>query len=51
MINLENIGAHDNIMYTDSLARLYPELFKDHMAKSVTFQVTDDCCMACTYCY
>ena len=51
MIDLARIGAHDDISYSDSLARLYPDLFNGHMAKSVTFQVTDDCCMACTYCY
>ena len=51
MIDLARIGAHDDISYPDSLARLYPDLFNGHMAKSVTFQVTDDCCMACTYCY
>lgn len=36
----------------------YPNLFKangqdvgNKTLKTVTFQVTDDCCMACTYCY
>ena len=44
--------------YGDSLILLHPELFTHlsfdgHkvMARTVTFQVTDDCCMKCTYCY
>ncbi len=45
--------------YCDWLARLYPEYHvktndKSHvntLAKSVTFQVTDNCNLACTYCY
>ena len=44
--------------YTDKLARLYPELHKPSMDKTqktltqtVTFQVTDACNMACSYCY
>ena len=50
--------------YTDFMAHIYPELFNKKaldensekeieasLAKTVTFQVTDDCCMACTYCY
>ena len=50
--------------YTDFMAQIYPELFNKKaldensekeieasLAKTVTFQVTDDCCMACTYCY
>lgn len=44
--------------YTDKLARLYPELHRPSMDKTqktltqtVTFQVTDACNMACSYCY
>lgn len=44
--------------YSDWLARMYPELAtaqrdndKAFLAKSVTFQVTDDCNLACSYCY
>ena len=37
MIDLARIGAREDINYPDSLAKLYPDLFKDHMAKSVTF--------------
>lgn len=48
--------------FQDEIAHLYPELHKtdnpnslknaDHiMSRSVTFQVTDACNLACTYCY
>ena len=42
--------------FCDWLARLYPELLESpndrtFLAKSVTFQVTDDCNLACSYCY
>ena len=44
--------------YSDQLVRLYPELLEnsemkmngDHV-KDITLQVTNDCNMACTYCY
>lgn len=41
--------------YCDKLSRLYPELhhidYKDRvLSQSVTFQVTDDCDLCCTYC-
>lgn len=45
--------------YPDALARLYPELHvpdpddpeKLRLSHTVTFQVTDACNLACTYCY
>lgn len=38
--------------YSDKLARLYPEkFFSSDTILTLTFQVTEDCCMACTYCY
>ena len=41
--------------YQDMVARLYPELIKDGdkktLSRVVTFQVTDKCNLACTYCY
>lgn len=43
--------------YSDKLSRLYPELHRRKegeervLTQSVTFQVTDDCNLACTYCY
>ena len=35
----------------EDLARLYPDNEKEYLSKEITFQVTEDCCMACTYCY
>lgn len=40
--------------YGDMIARLYPELVqegKQSLSRTVTFQVTDKCNLACTYCY
>lgn len=42
--------------YTDKLARCFPLAKEDRdngkvQAKNVTFQVTDDCNLRCTYCY
>ena len=42
--------------YTEQLSRLYPELHQANekekiLTQTVTFQVTDDCNLACTYCY
>lgn len=41
--------------YGDQMSRLYPELFQKIkgekiMAQTITFQVTDDCNLACRYC-
>lgn len=53
MIN-KKAKAHPE-QYQDFIGRLYPELVdetgKSIMTKTVTFQVTDDCNLACTYCY
>lgn len=41
-----------DLSYGDLLHKLYPDqVTKEKSVKSVTFQVTEDCCMACTYCY
>lgn len=41
--------------YQDMIARLFPEYNKSEsgrvLSRSVTFQVTDDCNLACKYCY
>ena len=38
--------------YNNQMEALYPEMIlKNKYIKSITFQVTEDCCMACTYCY
>ena len=47
------------MQFTDTIAHLYPELterakdagYKRPLTQSLTFQVTDDCNLACTYCY
>lgn len=39
--------------YGEIIKRLFPEEFIEEKSKAVgvTFQITDNCCMACTYCY
>lgn len=38
--------------YNEKLVQLYPDVFPNVSAiLTLTFQVTEDCCMACTYCY
>lgn len=45
--------------FQDKVARIYPELYgedpndynKRRLSRTVTFQVTDSCNLACTYCY
>lgn len=38
--------------FPDSLVRLYPKEFKNvDQVLTLTFQVTEGCCMACSYCY
>ena len=44
------------IQFQDMIARLYPELINEtknekSLSRTVTFQVTDDCNLACSYCY
>lgn len=43
------------IQYSDQIARLYggEDVLDKHelFTRDITFQVTDDCCCACTYCY
>ena len=40
------------IEQTDVLTQLYPEeIANGRRPYEITFQVTEDCCMACTYCY
>lgn len=43
-----------HISYEEFINRLYPEKVSKEDgvgAKTITFQVTEDCCMRCTYCY
>ena len=41
--------------FQDMIGRLYPELITNEnnktLSRTVTFQVTDKCNLACTYCY
>lgn len=38
--------------YNDKMIRLFPKKFPSTSSVlTLTFQVTEDCCMACTYCY
>lgn len=38
--------------YPDYKTRVYPDVFSNTKSiLTLTFQVTEDCCMACTYCY
>lgn len=41
--------------YSDQIARLYSgeDMLDEHefLTRNITFQITDDCCCACTYCY
>lgn len=49
MINVHYLPPNDEGFY-DQIARLYPE-DTNRKVGTVTFQVTEDCCLACTYCY
>ena len=38
--------------YINFLERIYPEKKRgSKKVKQITFQVTEDCCLKCTYCY
>ena len=43
------------IQYQDMIAKIFPELITNNgiksLSRTVTFQVTDKCNLACTYCY
>lgn len=41
-----------NYNYTDLIGHIYEiKDIKCDGCRSITFQVTDDCCCACSYCY
>ncbi|MGN0734109.1 MAG: radical SAM peptide maturase, CXXX-repeat target family [Emergencia sp.] len=55
---IEDIGSKiAHFEFPDIVSRLYPELHKFDsngertLSRTVTFQVTDECNLACTYCY
>ena len=35
--------------YADDVEKLFPE--ETRKAYEITLQITEDCCMACSYCY
>ena len=41
------------VEYGDYIRRLYPEKFSDNISevKTITFQITENCCLNCSYCY
>ena len=39
------------ISYSDEIAKLFPGATARNVAPSITFQVTEDCNLRCTYCY
>lgn len=40
-----------NHSYSEQIGRLYNTNVNSSGMRNVTFQITDDCCCACTYCY
>ena len=37
--------------YQKKVQLLFPEIIDKKAIRQITFQVTEDCCLACTYCY
>lgn len=50
--NLDYLAQEDR-SYQDMIAEVYRDIVinENKRVKTITFQVTEDCCMACTYCY
>lgn len=40
-----------SFQFGDSIALMYPELAKKGLTHTITFQVTDNCNLCCSYCY
>ena len=52
MITLKDLQIQNKKSeYSEQLTRLFPEEFGKNMAHTVTFQVTEQCNLRCTYCY
>ena len=52
MITLKDLQIQNKKSeYSEQLTRLFPEEFSKNMAHTVTFQVTEQCNLRCTYCY
>ena len=45
-----NYKAPKPLDYSSYLQKIHPE-WGEHAIKTITFQVTEDCCLKCTYCY
>ena len=49
------VNKYKNEQYTDMIRRLYKDKIFNNVnnviPRVITFQVTEDCPMACTYCY
>lgn len=39
------------LAFNDTIEKLYPEIIGDKKISQITFQITEDCCLKCTYCY
>ena len=37
--------------YNDKIEEIFCDIRENKVVHQITFQVTEDCCMACTYCY
>ena len=48
--NIIHLQDSKDINYPDYLAKLFPDDKKD-LVRTITFQVTDNCCLNCSYCY
>jgi hypothetical protein len=53
MNNNNNYKAIKEREYHDILTSLFPDKIQkmNKRVATITFQVTEDCCLACTYCY
>ena len=41
----------NSITYYTYAEKLFKDIPKKYIIRTITFQVTEDCCMACTYCF
>ena len=50
MINI-NYKRNLPLSFHDTIEHLFPEIIGDKKIAQITFQVTEDCCLKCSYCY
>lgn len=49
---MPNYLAPAPLQFHDFLIKIYPEIFTDKdLIQTITFQVTENCCLKCSYCY